>query len=141
LLPTPTPTEAAHAQAEALGFDPAAVYVQHPIQDRSDEELRALADALPKIMDRFDKLTPPPRGPLPILIGGSGPKVTLRLTAQHADAWNSFGPPASYAEKSRTLDEWCARVERNPRQVERTLRHEVAHHLGYNEPGVAALGL
>ena len=27
------------------------------------------------------------------------------------------------------------------RQVERTLRHEVAHHLGYNEPGVAALGL
>jgi len=26
-------------------------------------------------------------------------------------------------------------------QVERTLRHEVAHHLGYNEPGVRALGL
>lgn len=27
------------------------------------------------------------------------------------------------------------------RQVERTLHHEVAHHLGYTEPGVAALGL
>jgi hypothetical protein len=38
-------TEAAHAQAEALGFDPAAVFVPHPIQDRSDEELHALADA------------------------------------------------------------------------------------------------
>ena len=83
--------------------------------------LRDLAAALPRIMERFDKLTPPPHGPLPILIGGSGPKVTLRLTAEHADAWNSFGPPASYAEKNRTLDEWCARVERNPRQIERTV--------------------
>lgn len=27
------------------------------------------------------------------------------------------------------------------RQVERTVRHEVAHHLGYDEPGVASLGL
>ena len=53
--------------------------------------------------------------------GGSGPKVTLRLTAQHADAWNAFGPPAAYAEKNRTLDEWCARLERDPRQIERTV--------------------
>jgi probable F420-dependent oxidoreductase len=83
--------------------------------------LRDLAAALPRIMERFDELTPPPQGRLPILIGGSGPKVTLRLTAEHADAWNAFGPPASYAEKSRTLDEWCARVERNPRQIERTV--------------------
>jgi hypothetical protein len=37
--------EAAHAQSEALGFNPAAVYVPHPIQDRSDAEIRALADA------------------------------------------------------------------------------------------------
>ena len=37
--------EAAAAQGKALGFDPAACYVPHPIQDRSDEEIRALADA------------------------------------------------------------------------------------------------
>lgn len=36
--------EAARAQATALGFDPAAVYVAHPIQDRTDSEMRALAD-------------------------------------------------------------------------------------------------
>ena len=36
---------AAAAQAKALGFDPARVFVAHPIQDRSDDELRALADA------------------------------------------------------------------------------------------------
>ncbi len=35
---------AAAAQAEALGFEPAGVYVPHPIQDRTDEEMRALAD-------------------------------------------------------------------------------------------------
>ena len=36
---------AAAAQAKALGFDPARVFVPHPIQDRTDDELRALADA------------------------------------------------------------------------------------------------
>ena len=35
---------AAAAQARALGFEPAAVYVPHPIQDRTDDEMRALAD-------------------------------------------------------------------------------------------------
>jgi hypothetical protein len=37
--------EAAAAQAAALGFEPAAVFVPHPIQDRTDDEMRALADA------------------------------------------------------------------------------------------------
>jgi alkanesulfonate monooxygenase SsuD/methylene tetrahydromethanopterin reductase-like flavin-dependent oxidoreductase (luciferase family) len=36
---------AAAAQARALGADPACVFVPHPIQDRTDDELRALADA------------------------------------------------------------------------------------------------
>ena len=36
--------EAAAAQAQSLGFEPAVVYVQHPIQDRTDDEMRALAD-------------------------------------------------------------------------------------------------
>jgi hypothetical protein len=37
--------EAAAVQARALGFDAASVFVGHPIQDRTDEELRALAEA------------------------------------------------------------------------------------------------
>ena len=36
--------DAARAQADALGFDPARVLVAHPIQDRTDEEMAALAD-------------------------------------------------------------------------------------------------
>jgi hypothetical protein len=37
--------DAAIAQAKALGFDAARVFVAHPIQDRTDDEMRALADA------------------------------------------------------------------------------------------------
>lgn len=36
--------DAADAQCEALGADPARVFVPHPIQDRTDEEMQALAD-------------------------------------------------------------------------------------------------
>ena len=36
--------DGAQAQARALGADPAAVYVEHPIQDRSDAEMTAIAD-------------------------------------------------------------------------------------------------
>jgi hypothetical protein len=37
--------DAAAAQSRSLGFDPAVVFVPHPIQDRTDDEMRALADA------------------------------------------------------------------------------------------------
>jgi len=36
--------DGAKAQARALGAEPLAVYVAHPIQDRTDPELRQLAD-------------------------------------------------------------------------------------------------
>jgi len=46
--------EAGAAQARALGFEPAAVFVAHPIQDRTDAELRVLADgALEEIVSRL----------------------------------------------------------------------------------------
>ena len=37
--------DGAIAQAKALGTTPSAVYVEHPIQDRTDDEMRAIADA------------------------------------------------------------------------------------------------
>ena len=44
---------AADTQADALGFDAARVFVPHPIQDRTDEELVALADqAFEEILSR-----------------------------------------------------------------------------------------
>jgi hypothetical protein len=46
--------DAASAQATALGADPARVFVGHPIQDRTDDEMRALADgAIEEILRRL----------------------------------------------------------------------------------------
>lgn len=38
-------TDAVAAQSEALGFEPAIVWTPHPIQNRTPEELDAIADA------------------------------------------------------------------------------------------------
>ncbi len=42
--------DAAQTQATALGYDPAMLFVPHPIQDRTDEEIRTIAD------DAFDSI-------------------------------------------------------------------------------------
>ena len=48
--------EAAESQAAALGVAARRVFVPHPIQDRTDEEMRALADgALDQIMEALRK--------------------------------------------------------------------------------------
>ncbi|HEX8581405.1 MAG TPA: LLM class F420-dependent oxidoreductase [Acidimicrobiales bacterium] len=87
--------------------------------------LRALGAALPRIRSRLAALNPPPIGELPILIGGGGERVTLRLVAEHADAWNTFGPPEKFAHKSAVLDEWCERIGRDPSSIERTVEIRV----------------
>jgi hypothetical protein len=46
--------DGAEAQSNALGADPARVFVAHPIQDRTDDEMRSLADgALDEILRRL----------------------------------------------------------------------------------------
>jgi probable F420-dependent oxidoreductase len=84
--------------------------------------LRDLDASLPVIKERMAQEVPPPvRNPIPILVGGGGEKVTLRITAQHADLWNGFGPPESWAHKNRVLDDWCSEVGRDPAAIERTV--------------------
>lgn len=84
--------------------------------------LRDLEGALGTIRSRFEQLNPGPvNGRLPILIGGGGERVTLRIVAQYADMWNAFGPVEEAGRKSRILDDWCARVGRDPAVIERTV--------------------
>ncbi len=83
--------------------------------------LKELGSALERIKARLGALNPAPIGPLPILVGGGGEKVTLKLVARHCDAWNTFGPPENFAHKSKVLDQWCSEVGRDPGEIERTV--------------------
>lgn len=48
------------------------------------------------------------------------PRIARRH-GTHADAWNSFGPPETFAHKNSVLDNWCAEIGRDPAEIERTV--------------------
>ena len=101
------------------------------------ERLRWLGEALPIIRAMLDgerpttsgryttnealNLPAPIQERLPILIGGGGPKVTLRLVAEYADM-NNLGrlDPADLAEKEEALLGHCEALGRDERTIERT---------------------
>jgi alkanesulfonate monooxygenase SsuD/methylene tetrahydromethanopterin reductase-like flavin-dependent oxidoreductase (luciferase family) len=102
------------------------------------ERLRWLSEALPVIRGMLDGTRPsaagehyhmqdvvneppPVQARLPLLIGGSGRKVTLRLVAEYADICNMGGPPDQLAEKDAILQEHCAAVGRDERTIERSI--------------------
>ena len=57
---------------------------------------------------------------LPIMIGGSGPKKTLRTLARYGDQWNSMGTPDKLARRDAILREHCAAIGRDDAEIERT---------------------
>jgi alkanesulfonate monooxygenase SsuD/methylene tetrahydromethanopterin reductase-like flavin-dependent oxidoreductase (luciferase family) len=60
-------------------------------------------------------------GGVPILIGGGGPRTTLKLVAKYADICNFAGRPSTVRRLLGTLDEHCERQGRDPATVCRTL--------------------
>jgi len=80
--------------------------------------LDALAEALPRIEERWTKLNPAPTRDIPILIGGGGEKKTLRLVARHADIWHSFPDPETLQRKLGILAEHCAAEGRDIAEIE-----------------------
>ena len=70
---------------------------------------------------------PAPLRRVPILIGGSGPRKTLRLVAQYADACNLFdaGPAAAKAHLD-VIEAHCADLGRDPGQIRKTVLSRLA---------------
>jgi alkanesulfonate monooxygenase SsuD/methylene tetrahydromethanopterin reductase-like flavin-dependent oxidoreductase (luciferase family) len=58
---------------------------------------------------------------LPIMIGGSGEKKTLRTVAKYADMWNGMGELDKMRHKVEVLRQHCADVGRDPSEIEFTL--------------------
>ena len=63
----------------------------------------------------------PVQARLPIMIGGSGERKTLRTVARYADMWNASGTPDVLAHKVDVLRRHCEDVGRDPGEIEFTL--------------------
>lgn len=65
---------------------------------------------------------PPLQSRLPLIIGGSGEKRTLRIVARYADWWNADGnDPAEFARLNGVLDAHCEAIGRSPGSIRRTI--------------------
>jgi probable F420-dependent oxidoreductase len=82
--------------------------------------LADLAAALPLVRDRLARLDPPAHRRMPILIAGTGRLRTLRIVAEHADAWHAAFPehPTELEPAIEALRGWCAEVGRDPAEIE-----------------------
>ena len=57
---------------------------------------------------------------LPVMIGGTGRKKTLRTVAKYADIWNAQGLPSEVREHDAVLRQHCEAVGRDEREIERS---------------------
>ena len=65
-------------------------------------------------------LPKPKQKKLPLLIGGGGEKVTLKIAAKYADEWNVWGDVPILKHKMAILDQHCESVGRDPSEIERS---------------------
>jgi F420-dependent oxidoreductase-like protein len=73
-----------------------------------------------RIHDVLNAPRPVRSGGIPILVGGSGERRTLRLVAQYADACNLFGDIPTLRHKLEVLEAHCADVGRDPSTIVKT---------------------
>ena len=85
------------------------------------DRIREMEAAIPRIRRRLGHLNPQPIGSVPLLIGGLGERLTLRVTARHADLWNGWGTPDEIRHLNKVIDNHCHDVGRDPGEVVRTV--------------------
>lgn len=74
---------------------------------------------------------------LPIWIGGTGERRTLKLVAQHADGWNAaYLPPEEFERLSSVLDRHCDAIDRDPATIRRAVN--LTFNLATDAAGVEA---
>jgi F420-dependent oxidoreductase-like protein len=97
--------------------------------DEACEVIRSLwVERRSNFRGRYYQLSDAPLDPKPVqkphpelMIGGGGERVTLRIVAKHADHWNVWGGPQVLARKSAILEEHCAKVGRDPKNIARSV--------------------
>lgn len=62
----------------------------------------------------------PVQSPMPLLIGGGGEKVTMKIAAKYATDWNVWGTVATMKHKNAVLDAHCETLGRDPASIKRS---------------------
>jgi F420-dependent oxidoreductase-like protein len=98
---------------------------------RLDEACRVIRCLLDNDLSTFNghhyRLQDAPLSPrplqarLPLLIGGGGERLLLRIVACHADEWNVFATPDVLRHKLAVLERHCDPVGRDPAQIKRSV--------------------
>jgi len=71
--------------------------------------------------------SPRPKPIPPIMIGGGGEKLTLKVVAKHADWWNLPNVSVeTFKHKLKVLENHCEKIGRNPDEIKKTLGNIVA---------------
>lgn len=62
----------------------------------------------------------PVQDPMPLLVGGGGERVTMRIAATYADEWNVWGSPETLRHKISVLERHCADLDRDAGDIARS---------------------